>query len=90
MNLHLEDLKLIPSIESTSTKIPMRINTDTQKALEHLRQLANNPSTLEQIQTLANNPNLIEEIQKFANQKPFMEQLRTLQQTKTTGEKSKI
>ncbi|UJR25974.1 hypothetical protein I4U23_007322 [Adineta vaga] len=88
MNMHLKNLKLISSTtgttsstESTPTKIPMRINTDTQKALEHLRQLASNPSALERIQTLANNPDLIKEIQKIANQKPFIEQLRSLQQT---------
>jgi len=91
--MHLKNLKLISSTttsstESTPTKIPMRINTDPQKALEHLRQLASNPSALERIQTLANNPDLIKEIQKIANQKPFIEQLRTLQQT-TTVEKSK-
>ena len=71
----------------------MRINTDTQKALEHLRQLASNPSALERIQTLANNPNLIKEIQKIANQKPFIDQLRSLtpnslQQTTTAEKKS--
>jgi hypothetical protein len=55
----------------------MRINTDTQKALEHLRELASNPSELERIQTLANNPNLIQEIKKFANQS-FSDQLKTL------------
>jgi ankyrin repeat protein len=87
MNMHLKNLKLISSTESTPTKMPMRINTDTQKALEHLRQLASNPSALEHIQTLANHPNLIKEIQKFANQKPFMEQLRILQQQTTTEKK---
>ena len=85
MSMHLKNFKLISSTESTPTKIPMRINTDTQKALEHLRQLASNPSALEHIQTLANNPNLIKEIQKFANQKPLMEQLRSLQQQTTTA-----
>jgi hypothetical protein len=89
MNMHLKNLKLLSSTESTPTKIPMRINTDTQKALEHLRQLASNPSALEHIQTLANNPNLIKEIQKFANQKPFMEQLRTLQQQTTAAAEKK-
>jgi len=96
MNMHLKNLKLLSTTDSTTTttttttKTPMRINTDTQKGLEHLRQLASNPSTLEQIQTLSNNPNIIKEIEKFAIQKPFMEQLRTLQQTTTTtttGEK---
>ena len=89
MNMHLKNLKLISSSssnESTPTKIPMRINTDPQKGLEHLRQLASNPSKLERIQTLANNPNLIKEIQKFANQKPFIEQLRTLQQTSVNSD----
>ncbi|CAF4370321.1 unnamed protein product, partial [Adineta steineri] len=54
MNLHLKNLKLLspppPSSSSTTecltisspTKTPMHINTDTQKALEHLRELANN------------------------------------------------
>jgi hypothetical protein len=55
----------------------MHINTDTQKALEHLRELASNPSELERIQTLANNPNLIQEIKKIANQS-FSDQLKTL------------
>jgi hypothetical protein len=88
MNLHLKNLKLLsPSLPSSSneclttisspTKLPMRINTDTQKALEHLRELASNPSALERIQTLANNPNLIQEIKKIANQS-FNDQLRTL------------
>jgi ankyrin repeat protein len=89
MNTHLKNLKLISSsssTETTPTKIPMRINTDTQKGLEHLRQLASNPSALERIQTLANNPNLIKEIQKIANQKPFIEQLRTLQQTSVNSD----
>jgi hypothetical protein len=89
MNTHLKNLKLISTTESIPTKIPMKMNTDTQKGLEHLRQLASNPSELEHIQTLTNDPNLIKEIQKFANQKPFIEQLRNLQQT-TIGEKSKI
>ena len=91
MNTQLKNLKLISStsIESTQTKIPMCINTDPKKALEHLRQLASYPSALEQIQTLANNPNLIKEIEKFTNQKPFIEQLRMLQKA-TTIEKSKI
>ncbi|CAF3112247.1 unnamed protein product, partial [Rotaria sp. Silwood2] len=62
---------------SSPTKTPMHINTDTQKALEHLRELANNPSELERIQTLANNPNLIHEIKKIANQS-FIDQLKTL------------
>jgi ankyrin repeat protein len=91
MNMHLKNLKLISSTETTTTtttKIPMRINTDTQKGLEHLRQLASNPSTLEKIQTLYNDPNIIKKIQKFANKNPFMEQLRTLQQT--TVEKSNM
>lgn len=93
MNIHLKNLKLISSTsstESTPTKTSMRINTDTQKALEHLRQLASVPSALERIQTLANNPNLIKEIQKIANQKPFIDQLRTLQQTTTTMDKCKL
>jgi hypothetical protein len=86
MNLHLKNLKLLsPSSSSSSneccltspTKIPMHINTDTQKALEHLRELASNPSELERIQTLANNPNLIQEIKKIANQS-FSDQLKTL------------
>ncbi|CAF3555455.1 unnamed protein product [Rotaria sp. Silwood1] len=83
MNLHLKSLKLL-SPSSTEclttlspTKTPMRINTDTQKALEHLRVLANNPSELERIQTLSNNPNLVQEIKKVANES-FNEQLRTL------------
>ena len=87
MNVHLKTLKLLspdalPSSETLNsmaspTKIPMRINTDPQKALEHLRELASNPSALERIQTLANNPNLIQEIKKIANQS-FIDQLRTL------------
>ncbi|CAF4969565.1 unnamed protein product, partial [Rotaria socialis] len=86
MNLHLKNLKLLsPSSPSSTeclttsspTKIPMRINTDTQKALEHLRELASNPSELERIQTLVNNPNLMQEIKKVANES-FNEQLRTL------------
>ena len=79
INQHFKNLQLLSSAtDATTTKIPMRINTDTQKALEHLRQLASNPSALERIQTLANNPNLIKEIQKIASQKPSMEQLRSL------------
>ena len=81
MNMHLKNLQLMSSNETTTNKNPMRINTDTQKALEHLRQLASNPSALEHIQTLANNPNLIKEIQRYANQKPFIEQFKTLQLT---------
>jgi hypothetical protein len=79
MNLHLKNLKLISpsSNECLTTKIPMRINTDTQKALEHLRELASNPSELERIQTLTNDPNLIHEIKKIANQS-FIDQLKTL------------
>ena len=85
MNLHLKNLKLVsPSLSSTecltvpnSTKIPMHINTDTQKALEHLRELASNPSELEHMQKLSNNPNLIQEIKKVANES-FNEKLRTL------------
>lgn len=83
MNQHLKNLKLLsPSSTSNEclpspTKMPMHINTDTQKALEHLRELANNPSEIERIQTLANNPNLIQEIRKVANQS-FSEQLKTL------------
>ncbi|CAF5207900.1 unnamed protein product, partial [Rotaria magnacalcarata] len=86
MNLHLKNLKLLSPSSSSSTeclttssptKIPMRINTDTQKALEHLRELASNPSELERIQTLVNNPNLMQEIKKVANES-FNEQLRTL------------
>ncbi|CAF0855296.1 unnamed protein product, partial [Didymodactylos carnosus] len=65
------------SLPSNPNKIPMQINTDTQKALEHLRELASNPSALERIQTLANNPNFIQEIKKIANQS-FIDQLRTL------------
>jgi hypothetical protein len=86
MNLHLKNLKLLSPLPPSSTecltissptKIPMRINTDTQKALEHLRELASNPSELERIQTLSNNPNLIQEIRKIANQS-FIDQLKTL------------
>ncbi|CAF4616810.1 unnamed protein product, partial [Rotaria sp. Silwood2] len=83
MNLHLKNLKLLsPSSNEclttlSPTKTPMHINTDTQKALEHLRGLASNPSELERLQTLTNNPNLIQEIKKVANQS-FNEQLRTL------------
>lgn len=88
MNTHLKNLQLMSSNETTTTtKNPMRINTDTQKALEHLRQLASNPSALEHIQTLANNPNLIKEIQRYANQKPFLEQFKTLQSTTTITDK---
>ncbi|CAF4683532.1 unnamed protein product, partial [Rotaria sp. Silwood2] len=53
MNLHLKNLKLLsPSSNEclttlSPTKTPMHINTDTQKALEHLRGLASNPSELE-------------------------------------------
>jgi hypothetical protein len=81
MNLHLKNLKLLSSTSNecliSPTKISMHINTDTQKALEHLRELANNPSDIERIQTLANNPNLIQEIRKVANQS-FCDQLKTL------------
>ncbi|UJR22944.1 hypothetical protein I4U23_025971 [Adineta vaga] len=90
MNLHFTNLKLLSSTQPSSslsstdcltvsspTKLPMRINTDTQKALEHLRELASNPSALEQIQTLTNNPNLMHQIKKIANQS-FIEQLKTL------------
>jgi hypothetical protein len=79
MNTHFKDLQLLSlnDVSTNSMKMPMRINTDTQKALEHLRELASNPSALERIQTLANNPNLIQEIKKIANQS-FNEQLRTL------------
>jgi hypothetical protein len=83
MNLHLKNLKLLSSSTSSNecsispTKMSMHINTDTQKALEHLRELANNPSDIERIQTLANNPNLIQEIRKVANQS-FCDQLKTL------------
>lgn len=81
MNMHLKNLQLMSSNETTTNKNPMRINTDTQKALEHLRQLASNPSALEHVLTLANNPNIIKEIQRYANQKPFIEQFKTLQST---------
>lgn len=89
MNPHLKNLTSLspPPTSSSSTttnecltsptKISMHINTDTQKALEHLRELANNPVEMERIQTLANNPNLIQEIRKVANQS-FSDQLKTL------------
>jgi hypothetical protein len=82
MNLHLKNLKLLSPTSSNEcpispTKMSMHINTDTQKALEHLRELANNPSDIERIQTLANNPNLIQEIRKVANQS-FSDQLKAL------------
>ena len=85
MNQHLKNLKLLSSSPTSTsnecltspTKMPMHINTDTQKALEHLRELANNPSEIERIQTLANNPNLMQEIRKVANQS-FSDQLKTL------------
>ena len=82
MNLYLKNLKLVSPTSSNEcpispTKMPMHINTDTQKALEHLRELANNPSDIERIQTLANHPNLIHEIRKVANQS-FSDQLKTL------------
>jgi hypothetical protein len=84
MNLHLKNLKLISPLSSSineslisPTKIPMHINTDTQKALEHLRELANNPSELERIQTLKNDPNIIQDIKKVVNQS-FNDELKTL------------
>ncbi|CAF1355808.1 unnamed protein product [Adineta ricciae] len=92
MNLHFTNLKLLSSTQSPTSsplsssdcltvsspsKMSMHINTDTQKALEHLRELASNPSALEQIQTLTNNPNLMHQIKKIANQS-FIEQLKTL------------
>ena len=76
-NLQSKNLQHLNKSNSTGYKSSMRINTDTKKALEHLRELASNPSTLERIQTLANHPNLIQEIKKIANQS-FTEQLRTL------------
>lgn len=76
MNLQLKNLQTI-SPNDTPMKMPMCINTDKQKAFEHLRELASNPSTRERIKTLSTNPNLIHEIKKIANQS-FSEQLRTL------------
>lgn len=76
INVDLRKLNLFSTNDQTN-KSTMRINTDTQKALEHLRELANHPSTLEKIQILANHPNLIQEIKKFDNPS-FTEQLRTL------------
>jgi hypothetical protein len=83
MNLQLKNLKLLPPSSSTNecltspTKISMRINTDTQKALEHLRDLANNPSEVERMQTMKNNPSLVQDIKKMPNQS-FSDQLKTL------------
>jgi len=84
MNLHLKNLKLLSPLSSSineslisSTKIPMHINTDTQKALEHLRGLASNPSDPERIQTLTNDPNVVQDIRKVPNQS-FNDELKTL------------
>ena len=81
MNLQLKNLKLLSPTSAdcltSPTKLSMCINTDTQKALEHLRELANNPSELEHVQTLKNHPNLIQKIKKVANQS-FSDQLKAL------------
>lgn len=79
IDTQIKNLKFLPSspsineCQSNPTKISMCINTDTQKALEHLRELVNHPSSLE----LKTNPNLVQKIKKVANQS-FSEQLKSL------------
>jgi len=76
----MKNFKFLPTTtvnddcQTNATKISMCINTDTQKALEHLRELVNHPSNLE---LKTNHPDLVQKIKKVANQS-FSEQLKSL------------